>query len=329
VTYVPIESSAGQVTISPDGKTALVSQWLAEAVSVVNLRTDAVIKEIEVGREPREVALTPDGRFGFVLAREPAAIWVIDLQKLQAINFLVLDPARPVSDLTITPDQSPTAAFAVTGISTGFTATFDGSASTDPDGTVARYSWAFGDVNGASEVSPNLGGTDLGSTVSHTYPGPGTYPASLAVVDNEGCGVAQVFTGRTAYCSGNPAAKVTHPVELKGPPAPIATCSARFAIAGVSHNRKNGTVRLRLRFPTTGSFLLFGRKLHAVTRKVRTPGTKVVMLHARVELNKQLKKTLRAQVRYRVTFTPSAGCGSKTAHRSITLLRAPRKPHHR
>jgi hypothetical protein len=62
---------------------------------------------------------------------------------------------------------------------------------------------------------------------------------------------------------------------------------------------------------------------------VRKPGITVVTLHARVELNKQLKKKLRASVRYRITFTPTAGCGSKTVHRSVALLRAPRRPHHR
>jgi hypothetical protein len=104
-------------------------------------------------------------------------------------------------------------------------------------------------------------------------------------------------------------------------------CSAKFGIGAASHNRKNGTVRLRLKFPRTGFFLLFGKKIHAVTRKVRRAGSTVVTLHARVELNKRLKKTLRAKVRYRITFTPSAGCGSKTAHRSVALVRAPRKRH--
>jgi hypothetical protein len=134
-----------------------------------------------------------------------------------------------------------------------------------------------------------------------------------------------VFTGRTAYCSGG-ASNVVHPVQVS--PLPT-TCSTNFAVGGVSHNRKNGTVRLRLRFYSTGWFLLFGKKIHAVTRKVRKPGTTVVTLHARVELNKALKKTLRAGVKYRVTFTPNAGCGSKTVHRSVALLRAPRKKHHR
>jgi PKD repeat protein len=52
---------------------------------------------------------------------------------------------------------------------------FDASASTDPDGTVASYQWAFGD---------NARGS--GPLVSHTYPVPGTFNVQLIVLDNLG-----------------------------------------------------------------------------------------------------------------------------------------------
>ena len=52
---------------------------------------------------------------------------------------------------------------------------FDASASTDPDGTVASYEWAFGDGTYGS-----------GSLVSHTYPVPGTFNLLLIVRDNLG-----------------------------------------------------------------------------------------------------------------------------------------------
>ncbi len=42
-------------------------------------------------------------------------------------------------------------------------------------------------------------------------------------------------------------------------------------------------------------------------------------IHARVELNKRLKKIHRARVPVRITFTPSSGCGFKTVHRSLSL----------
>jgi PKD repeat protein len=51
----------------------------------------------------------------------------------------------------------------------------DAAASTDPDGTITAYDWAFGD-----------GSTASGTTASHSYAAPGTYPVTLTVTDDEG-----------------------------------------------------------------------------------------------------------------------------------------------
>ena len=59
--------------------------------------------------------------------------------------------------------------------STGQSIRFDGSRSSDPDGTVASYSWDFGD-----------GGTATGATPTHTYSSPGAYTVTLTVTDNLG-----------------------------------------------------------------------------------------------------------------------------------------------
>jgi len=52
---------------------------------------------------------------------------------------------------------------------------FDGRGSTDADGSVASYAWAFGD-----------GTTASGAVVSHTYAAAGTYTVALTVADNLG-----------------------------------------------------------------------------------------------------------------------------------------------
>jgi trimeric autotransporter adhesin len=67
----------------------------------------------------------------------------------------------------------PTAAF--TSTPTDLTAAFDGSTSTDIDGTIAAYNWDFGD-----------GQTGTGQTTSHTYAAAGTYTVTLTVTDNSG-----------------------------------------------------------------------------------------------------------------------------------------------
>jgi PKD repeat protein len=55
------------------------------------------------------------------------------------------------------------------------TVAFDGSASTDADGTIASYTWTFGD-----------GQTATGARTQHVYTAPGTYTAVLSVADNAG-----------------------------------------------------------------------------------------------------------------------------------------------
>ncbi len=52
---------------------------------------------------------------------------------------------------------------------------FNGSASYDPDGTIAQYYWNFGD-----------GSTATGATVTHSYATPGVYNAVLKVTDSVG-----------------------------------------------------------------------------------------------------------------------------------------------
>ncbi|WP_457254095.1 PKD domain-containing protein [Pedococcus sp. P5_B7] len=71
-------------------------------------------------------------------------------------------------------NQPPTASF--TWSAAGLSASFDGSGSSDQDGSVTGYSWNFGD------------GTPTGNgvTPSHTYAAPGTYTAQLTVTDNQG-----------------------------------------------------------------------------------------------------------------------------------------------
>jgi chitodextrinase len=72
------------------------------------------------------------------------------------------------------PDQTASAGTAVT---------FNGSASSDPDGTIATYTWNFGDGTSAS-----------GTIVSHTYATAATYTATLTVVDNLGAGASDSAT---------------------------------------------------------------------------------------------------------------------------------------
>jgi PKD repeat protein len=84
---------------------------------------------------------------------------------------------RLVLQAPAAPNQPPTAAFIVSPSPAlvGQTVTFNGTGSVDPDGTIAAYTWSFGD-----------GMTSSGSSTSHAYAAAGTYTATLTVQDNSG-----------------------------------------------------------------------------------------------------------------------------------------------
>jgi len=95
--------------------------------------------------------------------------------------------------ITVNANQDPTATFTAT--TSGLTANVDGSASSDPDGSIAGYTWDWGDG------SPQ----DSGITATHTFASPGTYTVTLTVTDDGGATdvVSQQVTVSTTILSEN------------------------------------------------------------------------------------------------------------------------------
>lgn len=87
----------------------------------------------------------------------------------QSVTLLVILPSRgnqpPVASAVASPTSGPAPLLV----------NFNGSGSSDPDGTISSYAWDFGDGSSAS-----------GSSVSHTYNTPGNYMARLTVTDDRG-----------------------------------------------------------------------------------------------------------------------------------------------
>ncbi len=82
---------------------------------------------------------------------------------------------------------------------TGLTCTADGSASSDPDGSIASYDWTWGDGTSTS-----------GATSSHTYATPGSYPVTLTVTDGAGAsGAATRYAAPAAHVNAAPTASFT------------------------------------------------------------------------------------------------------------------------
>jgi PKD repeat protein len=83
--------------------------------------------------------------------------------------------------VTVT-NRGPTSSFTATPSSVvkNQTVSFDGSASSDPDGTIAKYEW---DLDGNGSFETNTGTT---ATTSRSYPAAGNVEVKLRVTDNEG-----------------------------------------------------------------------------------------------------------------------------------------------
>jgi PKD repeat protein len=93
-------------------------------------------------------------------------------------------------------NAAPTAAFTIS--CAGLSCAFDGTGSTDTDGTIVTYGWDFGDGTSGS-----------GSYPSHTYARPGSYTVSLTVTDNAG---ATASDSKTI----NPISLSAHAYKLNG-----------------------------------------------------------------------------------------------------------------
>ena len=105
-----------------------------------------------------------------------------------------------VSHTVAVTNTAPTAAF--TTVTNGLTATFDGSGSTDPDGTVNSYAWTFGDGSTGTGVKPN-----------HTYAKAGSYPVTLTVTDNAGGSAAKTATVTVQAANAKPVAAFTSSLQ--------------------------------------------------------------------------------------------------------------------
>ena len=189
----------------------------------------------------------------------------------------------------------PTAAFSPPASPhSGQPAVLDGSPSSDPDGSIAAYSWSFGD-----------GGTAGSAVPAHTFAAPGSYQVTLTVTDNNG------FTSSAAET------------------VLVTSAPNHFILGKLRRNKVKGTARLPVTVPGPGTLTLSGkgivprrpaRRARAVSRatEVSTAGTVNLLIKARGRVKTILNKKGKVKVKIRVTFTPAGGVAAGQA-RSITL----------
>jgi PKD repeat protein len=131
----------------------------------------------------------------------------------------------------------------------GQSISFSSVGSNDPDGSIASYSWSFGDGSSSSSANP-----------SHTYISAGNYLVSLTVTDNQGA-TASVTDSVTVSEVTNPGSDQLSETNLSGASGsseyftlnvPAGASNLVFAISGGS-----GDADLYVRFgsqPTTSSY---------------------------------------------------------------------------
>jgi len=144
------------------------------------------------------------------------------------------------------PNAAPTASFTATPSTAqiGQTVNFDGTGSSDSDGTVVRYEWDL-DGNGSFETDT---GTD--ATTSRAYTTPGPVGVKLRVTDNDGAGSA-VATKAMTVNNAPPTAAFTATPD----PAQISQ-TITFNGTGSNDNGDPGgsIVRLEWDFAYDGTF---------------------------------------------------------------------------
>jgi PKD repeat protein/biopolymer transport protein ExbD len=160
-------------------------------------------------------------------------------------------------------NKPPTASFTFSPASgtAPLAVSFDGSASADPDGSVAAYAWDFGD-----------GGTANTAKASHTYAAAGTFNAKLTVTDDSGASASTTKTV-TVSAAAPPPPPPTKPTatKLKATKLAVGKAAAGKAFA-VSLTVKNATTGKGIKGKLTCTAKLAGKPLPASGRSSTTAG---------------------------------------------------------
>jgi 6-phosphogluconolactonase (cycloisomerase 2 family) len=150
------------------------------------------------------LGVSPDGRSLFAAGGD-GHLYDVGPAATLAPKALPRVDLRAALGVVVSPNQAPVANFAAEPGSAGAATRFDASGAADPDGSIVRYDWDFGD------------GTllrDGGPTPAHVYSRPGTYTVTLVVTDNEGASTTTIFTGGTVLAGGGPTARASRQIEV-------------------------------------------------------------------------------------------------------------------
>ena len=249
----PATVTAGEnptgIGISPDGASAYVANDTDNFVSQYDVGpggslTPKAPPTVPSGENSDWIAVSPSGRsvYASVFGTGTSEGGVSEYDAGAGGALLPKSPAflpagnGPIG-MAIAPDLPPAASLGVPAgrARPGVPIALNASASSDPDGSIARYDWSFGD----GQSAPNGG-----AAARHAYAKPGRYQATVTVTDNEGCSTALLFTGQTAFCSGSASAGQAQSVNVAYPtvrvrcPAKAWPKGCKFKLQAVTKKRK-------------------------------------------------------------------------------------------
>jgi len=154
--------------------------------------------------------------------------FVIDTGKFEDGSFAI-QVLEPSSENGIKENLPPEIVFWDDGdITVGDMITFDASGSSDPDGTIEKYEWRFGD-----------GTVGTGATTTHTYSSAGNKQVTIGLTDNGGLYVEAVYNVKVVRSSnggGSSGPDLTIIIIVIG----IAAVAAGAGIA-ISRSRKSSS----------------------------------------------------------------------------------------
>lgn len=143
-----------------------------------------------------------------------------------------------------TENKAPTASFSASNsvVNTTTPVTLNASASADPDGSIANYTWQFGD--GTQQISTS-------TLAQHTYAYPGKYVVLLTVTDDKG---ANTTTWNSAVR-----------VEVLNPAAPASPDNGTipFALVGASADIVQNATKVDFDAMSSGAYSIIQNKTGA------------------------------------------------------------------
>lgn len=303
--------STFSVVTSPAAPVVFASEVDTDTVRGYGIASNGALTPVgpalATGGDPLALAVTPSGRSLFTGVSAPDGIARYNVATTGALTSAGANAAAPAG-VSIGPhvsaDQSPAAAFTASTAAVGSATQFDATGSTDPDGTVARYDWDFGD-------STTL--ADGGARPTHSYAAAGSFTARVTVTDDEGCSTAIKYTGQVVACSGVTGASTTRAVTVNAAPSAAPALTPTPAAAPVPPPARRCASRRRFTAKSLGL-----RRGERITRAILYDGRKRVRTFRGARRSIEVRLTGLRRATYRLRITVTRRSGGRTKRRTIT-----------